>query len=132
MNKRIFGIETEYGLLVRDPELKLDPVEIANRIKNHIFLSMKAGILDLHYRANDEPPGNGGGPYNLLKDLRRMGVKYPLMAQGLVGGDANGRAILKDCAANDFDSAASMQLSSLSVRSHSSNCPSCKRFIAIL
>lgn len=60
MNKRIFGIETEYGLLVRDPEFKLDPVEIANRIKNHIFLSMKAGILDLHYRANDEPPGNGG------------------------------------------------------------------------
>ena len=60
MTQRIYGIETEYGLLVHDPELKLDPVEIANQIKNHIFLTMRAGVLDLHYRANDEPPGNGG------------------------------------------------------------------------
>ena len=59
MRKRIYGIETEYGLLIKDSEFKLDSVETANRIKNHIF-SSKLGILDLHYRANDEPPGNGG------------------------------------------------------------------------
>ena len=62
MKKRIFGIETEYGLLVKDNnggDFRLDPMEIANKIKNHIF-SKNLGVLDLHYRANDEPPGNGG------------------------------------------------------------------------
>jgi len=59
MRKRIYGIETEYGLLVKDNEFSYDPVEIANRIKNHVF-SKGLGVLDLHYRANDEPPGNGG------------------------------------------------------------------------
>ncbi len=59
MKKRIYGIETEYGLLIRNSEFRLDPVEVANRIKNHVFASNK-GVLDLHYRANDEPPGNGG------------------------------------------------------------------------
>jgi proteasome accessory factor A len=59
MRKRIYGIETEYGLLVKDPDFRYDPVEIASRIKNHVF-SNGMGVLDLHYRANDEPPGNGG------------------------------------------------------------------------
>jgi proteasome accessory factor A len=59
MKKRIYGIETEYGLLVKDPDFRYDPVEIASRIKNHVF-SKGMGVLDLHYRANDEPPGNGG------------------------------------------------------------------------
>ena len=59
MRKRIYGIETEYGLLIKDTDFRYDPVEIANRIKNHVF-SKGLGVLDLHYRANDEPPGNGG------------------------------------------------------------------------
>ena len=33
---------------------------------------------------------NGGGPYNVLKDLAAMRVNYPLSAAGLVGKDANG------------------------------------------
>ena len=40
MKKRIFGIETEYGLLVKDDhggDFRYDPMEIANKIKNHIF-----------------------------------------------------------------------------------------------
>lgn len=60
MKKRIYGIETEYGLLIKDKEFKLGPVDVALRIKNHIFGSKNLGLLDLHYRANDEPPGNGG------------------------------------------------------------------------
>jgi proteasome accessory factor A len=59
MKKRIYGIETEYGLLIKNNEFRLGPVEIAARIRNHLF-SKKFGALDLHYRANDEPPGNGG------------------------------------------------------------------------
>ena len=44
-----------------------------------------------------ETSSNGGGPYNVLKDLSAMGVSYPLEACGLVGKDANGDWILRDC-----------------------------------
>jgi len=46
-----------------------------------------------------ETSSNGGGPYNVLKDLAAMQVGYPLAAAGLVGKDANGDWILRDCAA---------------------------------
>ncbi len=59
MRKRIYGIETEYGMLIKNTDFKMSPVDVAARIKNHIF-SRDLGVLDLHYRANDEPPGNGG------------------------------------------------------------------------
>ncbi|MFQ5443535.1 MAG: proteasome accessory factor PafA2 family protein, partial [Nitrospinales bacterium] len=59
MIKRIYGVETEYGLLVRDNDFKVSSVDIAKGLKSHVF-SKKMGLLDLHYRANDEPPGNGG------------------------------------------------------------------------
>jgi proteasome accessory factor A len=59
MKQRIYGIETEYGLLIKDDNFQLGAVEIAVKIKNHIF-QKNMGVLDLHYRANDEPPGNGG------------------------------------------------------------------------
>jgi len=60
VRNRIYGIETEYGLLIKDNEFKLDPVQAAIRIKDHIFKSSRLGVLDQHYRANDEPPENGG------------------------------------------------------------------------
>lgn len=60
-------------------------------------------IID-HYPAQDslasvisQSLGNGGGPYNVLKDLRKMGVEYPLEAAGLVGDDAYGRMIGEEC-----------------------------------
>lgn len=59
MKQRIYGLETEYGLLIKDENFRFGAVEIAERVKNHIF-SKGLGILDQHYRANDEPPGNGG------------------------------------------------------------------------
>lgn len=59
MKKRIYGIETEYGLLIKGEDFKYGSVDVAVRVKNHIFEN-KIGVLDLHYRANDEPPGNGG------------------------------------------------------------------------
>ncbi len=45
-----------------------------------------------------ETSSNGGGPYNVLKDLAAMGADYPLEACGLVGEDANGKWIREDCA----------------------------------
>jgi len=47
-----------------------------------------------------ESISNGGGPYNVLKDLAKLGAPFPLEAIGLVGDDANGAWIFEDCAAH--------------------------------
>jgi len=48
---------------------------------------------------------NGGGPYNVLRDLAAMKAPFPLEAAGLLGDDANGHWILRDCAAHGIDAA---------------------------
>jgi sugar/nucleoside kinase (ribokinase family) len=50
-----------------------------------------------------ESRSNGGGPYNVLKDLAAMRAGFPLAACGLVGDDANGRWIKEDCARHGID-----------------------------
>jgi sugar/nucleoside kinase (ribokinase family) len=40
---------------------------------------------------------NGGGPYNILKDLALMKADFPLYALGCIGDDAWGNYILADC-----------------------------------
>jgi sugar/nucleoside kinase (ribokinase family) len=50
-----------------------------------------------------ETVDNGGAPYNLLVDLCRLGVRFPLRAVGRVGQDLDGASIIKDCKAHDFD-----------------------------
>ena len=47
--------------------------------------------------------GNGGGPYNVLKDLARLRAPFPLSGLGLVGDDDDGRSIFADCAAHGID-----------------------------
>jgi sugar/nucleoside kinase (ribokinase family) len=47
--------------------------------------------------------GNGGGPYNVLKDLAKLGAPFPLEAVGLLGDDADGRAIRADALAHRID-----------------------------
>lgn len=46
---------------------------------------------------------NGGGPYNLLKDLARLNPDLPLEACGLIGNDVEGEWILDDCAQAGID-----------------------------
>ena len=41
--------------------------------------------------------GTGGAPYNVLVDLAKLGVAFPLFAAGLVGKDPLGELILADC-----------------------------------
>ena len=41
--------------------------------------------------------GTGGSPYNLLVNLAKLGVEFPLQGAGLVGKDAFGTSILEDC-----------------------------------
>jgi len=50
-----------------------------------------------------ESSANGGGPYNILKDLAKMQAGFPLEAAGLIGNDSTGRWILEDCAAHGID-----------------------------
>jgi sugar/nucleoside kinase (ribokinase family) len=47
--------------------------------------------------------GNGGGPYNMLKNLAKMNCGFPLSGIGLIGRDADAECILRDCAAHDID-----------------------------
>ncbi len=60
MFKRIFGIETEYGLLINSDDPDHSPSWLAHRVIDQVFRVRKQGVLDLHYRGYDEPPGNGG------------------------------------------------------------------------
>jgi proteasome accessory factor A len=58
---RVAGIETEYGCLVHREVPDRSLLESwPHRIKNHIFKARKLGVLDIHYRDYEEPPGNGG------------------------------------------------------------------------
>jgi len=47
--------------------------------------------------------GTGGAPYNVLKDLAKSGVPFPLHGAGLVGRDALGEQIVQDCRAHHID-----------------------------
>lgn len=50
-----------------------------------------------------EQVNNGGAPYNLLIDLRRLDADFPLRAIGCIGHDVDGSNILKDCIAHQID-----------------------------
>ena len=50
-----------------------------------------------------ESKGTGGAPYNVLVDLARTGVPFPLFAAGLVGQDALGEHIRHTCREHKID-----------------------------
>lgn len=50
-----------------------------------------------------ETSSNGGGPYNVLIDLARLEAPFPLAAVGLVGDDAAGEHIRRDCLSHKID-----------------------------
>ncbi|MDD2709511.1 MAG: carbohydrate kinase family protein [Verrucomicrobiae bacterium] len=47
--------------------------------------------------------GNGGCAYTTLKDLAKLGAPFPLQGLGMVGEDAAGDWIVKDCRAHGID-----------------------------
>src|SRR5260370_31599096 len=54
---RIVGLETEYGCLTGTPASSFSAVE---RVRDWIFGQEQYGLIDVHHRDWDEPPGNGG------------------------------------------------------------------------
>ncbi|HOW65602.1 MAG TPA: carbohydrate kinase family protein [Candidatus Paceibacterota bacterium] len=51
----------------------------------------------------DQSTGTGGAPYNVLVNLARLGVDFPLTGAGLLGQDREGEAILQDCRQHKID-----------------------------
>jgi sugar/nucleoside kinase (ribokinase family) len=50
-----------------------------------------------------EHVNNGGAPFNVLKDLSRLGARFPLKGLGLVGEDNNGSWIREECRKNRIE-----------------------------
>ncbi|NLI01237.1 MAG: proteasome accessory factor PafA2 family protein [Chthonomonadales bacterium] len=60
MPRRVFGLETEFGCLVRDPDLG-DPEEVVEMVKDAAFERRKLGVLDIHSRDYAFEPAGAGG-----------------------------------------------------------------------
>ncbi|MEP6754475.1 MAG: proteasome accessory factor PafA2 family protein [Chthonomonadales bacterium] len=102
MENRIFGIETEFGCLVRDPALGIAE-DVVEYVKNHAFEVRKLGLIDLHARDYAFEPARAGG---FLKNGGRLYVdavgsheEYATPEcsdlTDLVAHDRAGRAILQ-------------------------------------
>src|SRR5579872_6349942 len=57
---RIFGIETEFGCLVRDETLG-NAENVVEAIKEYLFHELKLGAIDLHARDDVFEPAQSGG-----------------------------------------------------------------------
>jgi proteasome accessory factor A len=60
MQRRIFGIETEFGCLVHDAALGT-PEAIVEAVKNQVFHQQRLGVIDLHARDYTFEPARAGG-----------------------------------------------------------------------
>lgn len=74
-----------------------------NWVIDHVKVIDAWPAQDALARIIDQSDGNGGGPYNLLKNLAKMLCGFPLAGVGLVGRDADGARILRDCDAHEID-----------------------------
>ena len=64
MNKRIFGIETEFGCMTDTDRVRGTSEGVAAHVRDYVFDVLELGLRDIHYRDWGEPPGNGGFLYN--------------------------------------------------------------------
>lgn len=101
MINRIFGLETEYGLLINQDRPDHSPSYLAHRIRDYVFRNRQEGVLDLHHRGHDEPPGNGGFLLNAGRIYLDMGhLEYASPECGtladLVASDRAGDQLLQD------------------------------------
>ncbi len=78
----------------------MSPDAISVKVKDHIFHTERIGIVDIHYRERDEPPGNGGFLFNSGRVYIDMGhIEYTTAeCKGLfdvVASDRAGERILQ-------------------------------------
>ncbi|MEP6820746.1 MAG: proteasome accessory factor PafA2 family protein [Chthoniobacterales bacterium] len=97
---RIVGIETEYGCLVRGDGVAAGSEGWPARVRTFLFQKEDAGVLDLHYRDYEEPPGNGGFLRNGGRVYLDMGhIEYAspecLSLRDIVAYDLAGDALLQ-------------------------------------
>src|SRR5687768_16523205 len=69
-----------------------------NWIVDHVKLIDRWPPQDALANIRSQFSSNGGSPYNVLKNLARLGATFPLEGVGLVGDDEAGRFIRNDCA----------------------------------
>lgn len=101
MLNRIFGLETEYGLLINSDDPDQSPSWLAHRIIDHLFHAKRLGVLDQHYRGYDEPPGNGGFLLNagrMYVDMGHIEFATPecQTLTDLVASDRAGDQLIQD------------------------------------
>jgi len=83
--------------------MRNDIIAGGNWIIDHVKMIASWPAEDTLVSIVDQTSSNGGSPYNILKDLFRLGARFPLEGVGLVGDDANGRMILDDCRRHSID-----------------------------
>ncbi|MEE2659447.1 MAG: proteasome accessory factor PafA2 family protein [Candidatus Latescibacterota bacterium] len=64
MRNRIYGLEVEFGCMSPDSDPFLSPDFISMKAKDCVLYREGLGIVDIHYRGREEPPGNGGFLFN--------------------------------------------------------------------
>jgi proteasome accessory factor A len=102
MHNRIFGLETEYGLLIKSEHPEFSPSWVARRVIDHLFSTQKYGVLDMHYRGYDEPPGNGGFLLNggrMYVDMGHVEFASPECHSlwDILTFDRAGDSLIQDC-----------------------------------
>jgi sugar/nucleoside kinase (ribokinase family) len=95
---------------------KLDPqrrglLAGGNWIMDHVKMIDVWPAQDALANISTQSDGNGGGPYNVSKNLAKLGCGFPLAGAGLVGRDADGEKILQDCKTHGIDPAGIHQTS---------------------
>jgi len=79
-------------------------VAAGNWIIDHIKVIDTFPVQDSLTNIREESFSNGGSPYNILKNLVKLGASFPLKGIGLVGDDDYGNQIKKDCTKYGIDS----------------------------
>lgn len=78
-------------------------IAAGNFVVDHVKIIDEYPSQDHLALVSSETDHNGGGPYNLLRNLVALGAAFPLFAEGLVGDDRDGRWIIEDCRSHGID-----------------------------
>ncbi len=92
-------------------------VAAGNWIVDHVKIIDRYPDQDGLANIQSEQVSNGGSPFNVLKDLARLGASFPLKAVGLVGDDENGRWIRSQCLQHGINADA-LQMTRLAATSY--------------